>query len=357
MSAAVLEGDERVQSVSVDGLALLKIVKHCQEALPQMVTGSLLGLNVGNGVLEITHAFPFPESNKSDLVVKAGDDGGLDDDAAGLDGHEFQMEMMKMLREVNVDNNCVGWYQSMYLGTYSTSALLENQFSYQTDLSPNAVVVLYDPMQTSNGTLALKCYRLTEEAVELKKTGKNTYLDPKKIFEEVPVNLSNPGLVRALLADVADGRHGDTDGHVYGEDTNFDRLDLSTNPYLEKHLEFLSSWVDDLAAEQMKVSAELICGNLLGLFLGYHLLGVGVAMLRAVAVLSLTAFLQNQSRTHPHHRHLFNFPKSSNTTPVASPAVGITSASIGVADGTAAMSRPYRRDGRAAMLPRGWKVF
>ena len=233
--------------------ALLKIVKHCQEALPQMVTGSLLGLNVGNGILEITHAFPFPESNKSDLVVKsAGDDGGLDDDAAGLDGHEFQMEMMKMLREVNVDNNCVGWYQSMYLGTYSTSALLENQFSYQTDLSPNAVVVLYDPMQTSNGNLALKCYRLTEEAINLKRTGKNTYLDPKKIFEEVPVALSNPGLVRALLADVADGRHGDADGHIYGEDTNFDRLDLSTNPYLEKHLEFLSSWVDDLAAEQMK---------------------------------------------------------------------------------------------------------
>lgn len=232
--------------------ALLKIVKHCQESLPQMVTGSLLGLNVGNGVLEVTHAFPFPESNKSDLVVKGGDgDAGLDDDA-GLDGHEFQMEMMKMLREVNVDNNCVGWYQSMYLGTYSTSALLENQFSYQTDLSPNAVVVLYDPMQTSNGNLALKCYRLTEEAIEKKKTGKNNFLDPKKIFEEVPVNLSNPGLVRALLTDVADGRHGDADGNVYGEDTNFDRLDLSTNAYLEKHLEFLSSWVDDLSAEQMK---------------------------------------------------------------------------------------------------------
>mmetsp|Transcript_16831 Transcript_16831/g.39890 ORF Transcript_16831/g.39890 Transcript_16831/m.39890 type:complete len:335 (-) Transcript_16831:23-1027(-) len=252
MSAAVLEGEERVNSVSVDGLALLKIVKHCQESLPQMVTGSLLGLNVGNGVLEVTHAFPFPESNKSDLVVKGGDgDAGLDDDA-GLDGHEFQMEMMKMLREVNVDNNCVGWYQSMYLGTYSTSALLENQFSYQTDLSPNAVVVLYDPMQTSNGNLALKCYRLTEEAIEKKKTGKNNFLDPKKIFEEVPVNLSNPGLVRALLTDVADGRHGDADGNVYGEDTNFDRLDLSTNAYLEKHLEFLSSWVDDLSAEQMK---------------------------------------------------------------------------------------------------------
>ena len=219
-----------------------------------MVTGSLLGLNVGNGILEITHAFPFPDSNKSDLVVKGGggEDGNAEDDAAELAGHEFQLEMMKMLREVNVDNNCVGWYQSMYLGTYSTNALLENQLSYQTDLSPNAVVILYDPMQTSRGKLVLKCYRLTEEAVEIRKGTKNAYLDPKKIFEEVPVSLSNPGLVRALLADVSDARHGDADGSTYGQDTAFDRLDLSTNPYLEKHLEFLSTWVDDLAAEQMK---------------------------------------------------------------------------------------------------------
>jgi translation initiation factor 3 subunit H len=35
-------------------------------------------------------------------------------------------------------------------------------------------------------------------------------------------------------------------------DTSLDRLDLSTNPYLEKHLEFLCSWVDDLAVEQHK---------------------------------------------------------------------------------------------------------
>ena len=33
---------------------------------------------------------------------------------------------------------------------------------------------------------------------------------------------------------------------------DFDRLDLSTNPYLEKNLEYLCDWVDDLAAEQQK---------------------------------------------------------------------------------------------------------
>lgn len=185
-----------------------------------MVTGSLLGLETGDGTLEITHAFSFPTSD--------GDD-------------DYQLEMMRMLREVNVDNNCVGWYQSMYLGSYSTSSLLESQLQYQTDLSPNAVVLLYDPMQTTHGNLMLKCLRLTDECIALKKSGKNTFLDSNAIFEQVPVEFANPGLVRALLADITPK-----------VDTSLDRLDLSTNPYLEKHLEFLCSWVDDLAAEQVK---------------------------------------------------------------------------------------------------------
>ena len=220
-----------------------------------MVTGSLLGLMIEDGVLEITHAFPFPEpldDNKGDIVKTAEEAATVDDEAAALDGHEFQLEMMKMLREVNVDNNCVGWYQSMYLGSYSTSSLLENQLSYQTDLSPNAVVILYDPMQTAHGNLVLKCYRLSEEAVQLKQSGKNSFINPRKIFQELPVTLNNPGLVRSLLRDVGDGLHGDYGAEVTGADTTFDRLDLSTNPYLEKHLEFLCSWVDDLAAEQYK---------------------------------------------------------------------------------------------------------
>lgn len=253
--AAVIEADAPVTSVKLEGLAALKIIKHCQESLPTMVTGSLLGLMIEDGCLEITHAFPFPEphdDNKGDIVKTADEAANVDDEAAALDGHEFQLEMMKMLREVNVDNNCVGWYQSMYLGTHSTSSLLENQLSYQTDLSPNAVVVLYDPMQTAHGNLVLKCYRLTEEVVALRASGKNHYIDSRNIFQEVPVSLNNPGLVRALLRDVGDGLHGPYGREASGADTTFDRLDLSTNPYLEKHLEFLCSWVDDLAAEQYK---------------------------------------------------------------------------------------------------------
>ena len=54
----------RVREVQIDGLAVLKIVKHCDENLPTMVAGSLLGLDV-NGVLEVTYAYPFPAPTKS----------------------------------------------------------------------------------------------------------------------------------------------------------------------------------------------------------------------------------------------------------------------------------------------------
>lgn len=225
-----------------------------------MVSGFLLGLAVENGVLEITHSSPFPQEHKTSHNNHGSGGGGGDsddNDASGLDGHEFQLEMMRMLREVNVDNNCVGWYQSMYLGIYSTSSLLENQFAYQRDLSPNSVIVLYDPMQTSHGTLVLKCYRLSDECIQLKTSGKNTFIHPKDIFEEIPVKLTNPGLVKLFLADVSDGVHsspssGSSLTTRSNADITFDRLDLSTNPYLEKHLEFLCGWVDDLAAEQHK---------------------------------------------------------------------------------------------------------
>lgn len=217
-----------------------------------MVTGSLLGLAVENGVLEISHSFPLPAEGKNHSAAA-----DADDEAAGLEVHEFQLEMMRMLREVNVDNNCVGWYQSMYLGVYSTSALLENQLNYQTDLSPNAVVILYDPMQTSHGNLLLKCYRLTDECIRIREEGENTFINPRNIFEEIPVKLTNPGLVQAFIVDIADGSYidpvtGDSGLYDATADTTFDRLDLSTNPYLEKHLEFMSGWVDDLAAEQHK---------------------------------------------------------------------------------------------------------
>jgi len=269
--ATLLEPDEPIHAVHIDGLAVLKIVKHCQESLPAQVTGSLLGLTVDNGILEITHAFPFPKGREDTSKTDKGDgppNNENNDEASYLDGDRFQLEMMKMFREVNIDNNCIGWYKSVYLGSVFDSDpsadLLENHFDYQTSLSPNAVVIIYDPVQTAHGNLVLKCLRLTPSAINLLKARKNKFLDPKEIFEELPLTIKNPSLVKALLHNVSNGNYYSdvSNTHdvsnteegppIYTVDTTFDRLDLSTNPYLEKHLEFLCSWVDDLAVEQSK---------------------------------------------------------------------------------------------------------
>ena len=66
--------------------AVLKIVKHCKEHLPQLVTGQLLGLDFGC-TLEVTNCFPFPSSTE-----------GAEDAELAEDGAEYQYDMMRCLR-------------------------------------------------------------------------------------------------------------------------------------------------------------------------------------------------------------------------------------------------------------------
>ncbi len=53
-----------LKTVQIDGLALLKIMQHCDGALPNIVTGQLLGLDVGQ-TMEVTDCYPFPVSHGS----------------------------------------------------------------------------------------------------------------------------------------------------------------------------------------------------------------------------------------------------------------------------------------------------
>jgi translation initiation factor 3 subunit H len=69
----------------------------------------------------VSYTYPFPNAQR-------GGDGGEEGSASELTGEAYQIEMMKMLEKVNVDNNCVGWYQSMYLGTMCTADVVGYQY-------------------------------------------------------------------------------------------------------------------------------------------------------------------------------------------------------------------------------------
>ena len=48
-----------VEKVQLEGVVVLKIVKHCKDALPQTVRGKLLGLEF-DGRVEVTNSFATP---------------------------------------------------------------------------------------------------------------------------------------------------------------------------------------------------------------------------------------------------------------------------------------------------------
>lgn len=144
-----------VTRVQLEGVALLQILKHCHESSPAVVTGSLLGLESDEEpTLEVTTSFPAPP--RADKKRES---------------DEYQIEMLKSLREVGMDNNKVGWYQSVVMGTFCTAALVDAQFQYQQTLGPNAVCIVYDAAETAKGSLSIKALRLKKSFVDAYKAG------------------------------------------------------------------------------------------------------------------------------------------------------------------------------------------
>lgn len=258
---AVREGGG-LRVVQLDGLVLLKIIKHCTQSLPELCAGSLLGMDTESHSLEVTNCFPFP--------VNADDD-------PDYDATEYHSEMMKLLRDVNVDNNSVGWYRSAYMGSFCTSDLVEHQFNHQSSLDQGSnqaksVVIIYDPFQTQKGKLGLKAMRLSDkfmkEYAAHKASNYTTELNlsSERVLEEVPIEITNPEIVSVFLNDMVYDQQPSTvattsttrNGSGYDNvAVDFDRLDLSTNVYLEKNLEFLVEEVDNLGQENQKMSHHM----------------------------------------------------------------------------------------------------
>ena len=55
---------------------------------------------------------------------------------------EYQIEMMRLMREVNIDYMLVGWYQSTFVRSSLNRTLVESQFTYQKAIEAS-IVLLY----------------------------------------------------------------------------------------------------------------------------------------------------------------------------------------------------------------------
>lgn len=230
----------------------MKVIKHCQENFPMTVMGQLLGMDVAD-TLEITNCYPF----MSQPGGATGGPDGMDLAAFERGQQQYQRDMMWCVREVNIDHQVVGWYQSTgsQMGSFLSSQWIETQFNYQNNLS-NIVCLVYDPVRTEEGTLSINAYRLTKEFMEVMRKGDFTSLGfsqktvlSSSIIEEVPISLHNSSLINAYLVEL------DQADEFCGEnDVELSRLSISDKPVLEQSMEFLICDLDTLGKEQSKYS-------------------------------------------------------------------------------------------------------
>lgn len=154
----------------------MKIIKHCSQTFPTTATGFLVGMdNAAN--LEVTNSFPFP------TVEVPPSDGHHDNNATSnfaaaapraKANTTYQIEMIKKLREVNVDANNTGWYTSANLGNFVNLNMIENQYFYQKELNERTVALVHDVSRSSQGSLSLRAFRLSPLFMTAYKEGKFT---------------------------------------------------------------------------------------------------------------------------------------------------------------------------------------
>jgi translation initiation factor 3 subunit H len=75
-----------------------------------------IGMDV-DGELQITNCFPFPSTEAPVSDEKDSTAGAAAAPRAKANTY-YQTEMVRCLREMNVDANSVGWYQSASLGNF-----------------------------------------------------------------------------------------------------------------------------------------------------------------------------------------------------------------------------------------------
>lgn len=185
----------------------MKVTKHCSSRFPTIATGSLVGME-NNGILEITNSFAFPIV---DLPPEEQYDSQYFNTAAAAprakSNTAYQNEYIRMLKEVNVDANNIGWYTSANLGNFVNSNFIQNQYYYQKDLNEKTISLVNDVSRTQqSGVLSLRAFRLSSAFMTAFKENKFTTENLQKtglkysdIIQELPVQIHNSHLITTFL--------------------------------------------------------------------------------------------------------------------------------------------------------------
>ena len=265
----------------------MKIARHCSSTFPTTATGSIVGLDKAKA-LSVSNTFPFPSIDGTTADSHQNDASALAAAAPRQKSNVvYQNEMIRHLKEVNVDANNVGWYTSATMGNFVNLSFIENQYHYQKD-NEKAVALVYDASKSSQGNLTLRAFSLTPVFMAAYKEGKFTTevlqkskLSFRDVLQELPVQVHNSHLLTTFLhqlpsvpsqedieppTSLADLEREPIQPPLH---PSIDNLDLAIDPFLEKTCDLLLESIEShytdlnnfqyyqrqLGREQAKISA------------------------------------------------------------------------------------------------------
>jgi len=187
--------------------------------------------------MQVTHSFGY--------VQKGSEEAGAQQD----EGEQYQIDMQRLLREVHVDANTIGWYQTTHLGQFFSNTVIETQYLFQREI-PSSILLVYDPLQAAIGKPSFKALRLSQKFMEKHaelqtNTAALNDFPPSEMFNEFPVYIHSPAIVEAFLVDWSLMDATST--------TQIEALDTENQVFLERNMQLLISALQDLAEEQQKL--------------------------------------------------------------------------------------------------------
>ncbi|KAM0786428.1 hypothetical protein ACM66B_001892 [Microbotryomycetes sp. NB124-2] len=239
----------RVDSVRIDGLALMKIIKHAREshvvvpapagtsnatATFAPAVGQLLGID-SNGVLDISNSFALPAGS---LGGASGDE--QSEQRGAKAANKYTSQYLPRLADLNADASLVGFYTSANngqelaiagfvdaligaqltgggVGSLTKAAPVGRTSSAKPALPAGTgdkfgkgIALVYDVASAAQGHVGLRAYRLAPNFVEAYRAGKFDTQNliehgvvPSNILEDVPVTVRSSPLLTAFLSTVS----------------------------------------------------------------------------------------------------------------------------------------------------------
>ncbi|KAF8140188.1 translation initiation factor 3 subunit 3 [Boletus edulis] len=254
MSTAIdIEAEIPLTCVQLDAMVVTKIVQHGREAPSASAHGLLLGLDL-DGILEVSNSFPLPSQTSEE------------DDKSPKSIARYQASMLRSLKEVQGDDNVVGFYQATTLGAFFDRTLVDTQAIHQERLRHGGVVVVHDVSQTARGNASFRGFRLTSSFMDAYKKGNFSSsslmarrLKFSSILEEIPVRVRTNALASAFLERlVAPGLGAYTtrqlaEGEMPGLGGSFSVLGLGQSG-VSRSLELVSEAIDSYRTEDGNVA-------------------------------------------------------------------------------------------------------